>query len=55
MLRQLSIITRVLRGHLPGARERLAYRMLQALVVEPEPRVIRARVTERDGIRRRDV
>ena len=43
MLRRITILARVLRCRLPGARERLAYRMLHVLVA-PEPRLVRARM-----------
>jgi hypothetical protein len=48
MLRPLTKLTSALRRRAPGARERLAYRMLQVLVVEPEAHVVRVPVARRD-------
>jgi hypothetical protein len=47
MLRRFTTLARVLRSRVPGARERLTYRMLEALVVKPERRVVRASVPAR--------
>ena len=43
MLRHLNALACFLRRRSPGARERLTYRMLQVLVVEPEARPAVAR------------
>jgi hypothetical protein len=51
MLRPLTTLASFLRRLAPGARERLAYRMLQALVVEPHARPAPIRA-ERRAIRR---
>jgi hypothetical protein len=40
MLRPLTSLASLLRRRAPGARERLAYRMLQVLVAEPAPRAV---------------
>lgn len=51
MLRRFTTLARVLRSRVPGARERLTYRMLEALVVKPEPRIVRASVPPRAAAR----
>ena len=51
MLRRFRTLARVLRSRVPGARERLTYRMLEALLVKPEPRVVRAPVPVRGAAR----
>jgi hypothetical protein len=43
MLRHLTTLACFLRRRTPGARERLTYRMLQALVLEPEARPVLVR------------
>ena len=43
MLRHVEDLVRFLRRHSPGGRERLAFRLLHAIVVEPTPRVAPAR------------
>ena len=43
MLRLLDDLVRFLRRHSPGGRERLAFRLLHSIVVEPAPRLVPAR------------
>jgi hypothetical protein len=47
MLRPFAPFARFLRRRAPGARERLAYRMLQVLVVEPAARPVTVRADRR--------
>jgi len=47
MLRPFAPLARLVRRRAPGARERLAYRMLQALVVEPQARPVPVRSDRR--------
>jgi hypothetical protein len=47
MLRPFAPLARFLRRRTPGSRERLAYRMLQALVVEPQARPLPVRSERR--------
>lgn len=47
MLRPLTSLASLLRRRAPGGRERLAYRMLHALAVEPAPRTVPVRAERR--------
>jgi len=47
MLRLFDDLVRFLRRHSPGGRERLAFRLLHTIVVEPTPRVASARAAGR--------
>jgi hypothetical protein len=43
MLRLFDQLVRFVRRHSPGGRDRLAYQLLQSIVVEPEARMAPAR------------
>jgi hypothetical protein len=43
MLRPFEDLVRLLRRHSPGGRERLAFRLLHSIVVEPLPRPVPSR------------
>ena len=47
MLRPFDDLVRFLRRHSPGGRERLAFRLLHSIVVEPTPRAAPA---PREGV-----
>jgi hypothetical protein len=51
MLRPVISLASLLRRRVPGARERLAYRMLQALVAEPAPRAVQVQAERRPARR----
>lgn len=51
MLRPFEHLVRSLRRHSPGGRERLALRLLHAIVVEPVPRVVPIRRESGDSAR----
>ena len=51
MLRPFDDLVRFLRRHSPGGRERLAFRLLESIVVEPEPRTVPARRETAPGAR----
>jgi len=51
MLRPFDDLVRFLRRHSPGARERLALRLLESIVRQPAPRVVPARPETAQGAR----